>query len=540
MELFCCYAYGRLSREDRDKIESNSIINQRDLLHDYIAKTPGLELTMEGYDDGYTGTNFDRPHMKELLEAVHTGKVNCVVVKDFSRFGRDHILGGRYIEKVFPALGVRFIAICDNYDSLTADPSAQLIAPIKNLFNDAYCHDTSVKIRTHLDVKRRRGDFIGSFAVYGYCKNPENKNHLLVDEPAADIVRDIFARRITGQSCQAIADNLNALGVLSPMEYKRAMGLNFQSGYRVHAKTLWSAVAVRRILQNAVYLGIMEQGKRTTPNYKVKHEIQRPVEDWMRVEGTHEAIISREHYDLVARLMLQDTRRAPGNETVHPLAGLLCCADCMGSMARKTTSTEGKKYAYYVCLTHRQDKAQCSTHSISEAKLEAAVLSGINLHLHEVVEMQKSLAAVARRPLQKITVQRLDGRLAALRAELAKKQVLTDALYRRYAMGEVGEEDFTEFKRIFSRDCRQVERAIAAQQAELNEILNSGSPDNPWIAYFRQYRELETLEREVLVRLVDRILIYDGGRIEIVFRHQEKFQRAMQFIAYQTQERKAV
>ena len=230
MEFFC-YAYGRLSKEDLDKkTESDSIRNQRDLIHAYINRDPELHLVMEGYDDGYTGTSFDRPYVREMLEAVQSGKVNCVVVKDLSRFGREYIESGQYIEKLFPALGVRFIAINDNYDTAHLDATSSLMLPFKNLMNDSYCSDISIKIRSNLDVKRRNGEFIGSFAVYGYAKDPENKNRLVVDPEAAEVVQEIFARRIAGQSCKAIADELNALGVLSPMEYKRSQGINFKTG----------------------------------------------------------------------------------------------------------------------------------------------------------------------------------------------------------------------------------------------------------------------------------------------------------------------
>lgn len=196
MEFFYCYGYGRLSREDGGKLESDSIKNQRDLIHDYVAKHPELKLVMEGYDDGYTGTNFDRPHFQEMMAAIEAGKVNCVIVKDLSRFGRNHIDGGRYIAKLFPSLGVRFIAINDSYDTAHLDSASSFIMPVKNLFNDSFCRDTSEKIRSHLDVKRRNGDFIGSFAPFGYAKDADDKNRLVIDPDAAQVVREIFARRI--------------------------------------------------------------------------------------------------------------------------------------------------------------------------------------------------------------------------------------------------------------------------------------------------------------------------------------------------------
>ena len=250
---YLCYAYGRLSKKDAEKArrendESISIKNQRDLIHEYIDRHPDLTLCMEGYDDNYTGTNFDRPHFQEMMQAVEAGKVNCIIVKDLSRFGREHLDVGKYILKQFPAQGIRFIAITDGYDSARQDASSHMIVSFKNLMNDNYCRDASIKIRSHLDVRRRSGKFIGSFAAYGYFKDPEDKNHLLIDEEAAAVVRDIFAWKISGMSNQGIADRLNHLGILSPMEYKQASGIKYGCGYKVHSKALWSSVAVRRIL----------------------------------------------------------------------------------------------------------------------------------------------------------------------------------------------------------------------------------------------------------------------------------------------------
>ena len=430
-------------------------------------------------------------------------------------------------EKLFPALGVRFIAINDNYDTAHLDSSSSLMLPFKNLMNDSYSRDTSVKIRSHLDVKRRNGEFIGSFAVYGYAKDPENKNRLVVDPEAAEVVREIFSRRISGQSCKNIADDLNALGVLSPMEYKRSRGINFKTGYQVQSKAKWSARAVLRILENEVYLGVMTQGKRTTPNYKVRTVIERPPDTWIRVEGTHEAIISQEDFQLATRLKEKDTRKAPGTSAVYPLSGLVCCGDCKSNMVRKTTLCGDKTYGYFVCAAHRSDKSVCSTHSISEAKLEKAVLEGINLHIRMVAELRGTLEAISRRPMQRVMVERMDQRLDTLRQELARKQEIRDNLYRRYASGEVSSEDFHEFKRIFTKDCEEIEQSIEAQQRQLEEMLSNTSPESPWIGYFQRFGQLDTLNRDVLVRLVERVLVYEGSRIEIVFHYQTQFDQAM-------------
>lgn len=534
-EVYRCYAYGRLSRRDKEKArqdndESNSIKNQRDLIHEYIDRHPDLELCMEGYDDNYTGTNFNRPHFQEMMRAVEAGKINCIIVKDLSRFGREHIDVGKYLFQQFPNQNIRFIAIIDNYDNICENASDHLLVSVKNLFNDNYCRDTSIKIRSHLDVRRRKGKFIGSFAAYGYYKDPEDKNHLLIDDEAAAVVQDIFAWKINGMSNQGIADRLNKLGILSPMEYKQARGVNYGSGYKVHAKALWSSVTVRRILTSVVYLGIMEQAKRTTPNYKVKKEIQRPQEEWIRVEDTHDPLISREDFDLVARLLMLDTRSAPGEKTVYPLAGLLYCGDCRSSMARKPLTIDGQTYQYYICGGHKKNAKTCSTHTIHADQLEQAVLESINIHIRAVEELRQALEAVSRRPAQKLEVSKLNMRMDSLQQELEKAREIKDNLYRRYALGEIDLEDFQQFKRIFEQDCVKAEQAIRAQQSQLDAILNSGSPTSPWIAYFQQFARVDKLSRGIAVKMIDQVNVFEGGRIEIVFRYQEEYDQARQFL----------
>ena len=283
--------YLRLSREDGDKLESDSIRNQRSLINDFVKQHKEIQLVEEYIDDGYSGTNFDRPAFQRMLEDVKRKKINCIIVKDLSRLGRNYIETGRYLEKIFPFMGVRFIAITDHYDSATgSDDADQIIVPFKNLINDAYCRDISIKIRSQLDVKRKNGQFIGNFAAYGYLKDPEDKNHLIVDEYAADIVRLIFNLKIDGYSSQRIAAQLNKMGVLPPLEYKRSRGMNYNSGFRSGSDPKWAVTSINRILQNELYIGTMVQGKNRKINYKVKKSSPIARENWIRVEELYEYI----------------------------------------------------------------------------------------------------------------------------------------------------------------------------------------------------------------------------------------------------------
>lgn len=278
---FYAAMYLRLSRDDEDKdgqikSESNSIRSQRELIKSFIREQEDIELYDIYVDDGFTGSNFDRPDFIRMMEDVEAGRVNCVIVKDLSRFGRDYIEAGRYIQKVFPSLSVRFIAITDHYDSLSADSGeSNIVLPVKNFINDSYCRDISTKVKSQLHIKRKNGEYIAPFAVYGYRKADNNRNQLVIDEYAADIVRKIFEWKIEGYALTAIADRLNELGILSPREYKKSLGMNFEGGFKGTEQSKWGAVAVKRILQNEVYLGNLVQGKTEKVNYKVRSVLRK-------------------------------------------------------------------------------------------------------------------------------------------------------------------------------------------------------------------------------------------------------------------------
>ncbi|WP_455716679.1 recombinase family protein [Anaerosporobacter sp.] len=287
-EFYNTAIYLRLSRDDistnggadidGSKSESNSISSQRDMIRSYIRKQDNMEIYDIYVNDGWSGANFDRPEFKRMMQDIEAGKIDCVIVKDLSRLGRDYIEAGRLIQKTFPAFSVRFIALTDHFDSLTADYNeTSLVVPVKNFVNDSYCRDISSKVRSHQKVKRENGEFIGAFCVYGYRKSSENRNALIPDEYAADIVRKIFAWKIDGYSNLAIAEKLDELGILSPMEYKKMQGAKFQTGFVTRVKTKWSAVAVKR--KAHIYAGLlfcgdcMEPMIRRVNRYKGKETV---------------------------------------------------------------------------------------------------------------------------------------------------------------------------------------------------------------------------------------------------------------------------
>lgn len=275
-----------------------------------------------------------------MMEDIKSGKINCIIVKDLSRLGRNYIEMGKYLEQIFPMMGIRFIAINDNYDNANSESSDSdsIVVPFKNLLNDSYCRDISIKVRSQLDMKRRKGEFIGGYAIYGYCKDERNKNRLVVDEYAADIVRSIYRRKLEGMSAQAIAEQLNSENVLAPSEYKRLCGLNYHSGFKAGTHAKWQAIQVLRILKNEVYTGTMVQGRRQKINYKIKKIRDVEESGWIRVPNMHEAIIPQKLFDTVQEVLKLDTCASKGQQTVNLFSGIVRCGGCGQNMVRRTVS----------------------------------------------------------------------------------------------------------------------------------------------------------------------------------------------------------
>lgn len=397
-QTFKVAIYLRLSKEDDDlscssgvKSESNSISNQRKLIYDFMKSHPELELYDEYKDDGKSGSNFDRAEFQRMMKDIEAGKVNCVIVKDQSRFGRDYIDVGKYKEKIFPKLGVRFITINEGYDSLSATSSDDLAFTINSFVYDFYIRDISTKIRTNLTAKKQNGEYAGAFVAYGYVKDSDDKSKLVVDPFAANVVRDIFRWKIEGLSPQNIAGRLNELGIPSPAEYKRLSGSNYKTSFQTSSKAIWSHVSVRRILKNEIYLGVMIQGKRTTPNYKTKTVVTKAESEWLRVEGTHEAIISVRDFELVQELLKDDTHCRAGDVTVPVYAGRIYCGDCGATAVRKTVSYAGKRYVYYVCNANKHDKTVCSRHSIREDVLDQVIYQTVRHQIDLLLDVDKAL-----------------------------------------------------------------------------------------------------------------------------------------------------
>ncbi len=542
LEQYDTALYVRLSKEDGDaasgsKNESNSIANQKSLIMDYLQSRPEFRVVSIREDDGFSGTDFNRPAFQAMMEDVKKGVINCIIVKDLSRFGRNYIEVGRYLEKLFPMLGIRFIAVNDNYDSLEADTAHDIVVPFKNLINDSYCRDLSVKIRSHLAIKRKKGEFIGAFACYGYLKDENNRNQLVVDTYAGQVVQDIFRMKINGMSQYRIADVLNEQGILSPMEYKKYLGSHFESSFKVNPKAVWTAKAVTRILTNEVYTGVLVQGKQTTPNHKVKVRQEVDEADWIRVENAHESLIDRVLFDIVQNLMGRDTRTSPNETQVFPLSGLVYCGDCGHPMVRKISRYTKKKkaddaqtYEYFLC-SEKCGKGGCSWHRIAEDDLMEAVLGAVNLHIQKVLDLQEALKQIENAPSRQLMIQKYLERLSRKEEERKKAERLKIGIYEDLKDGLLDKEEYQKLKTEFDSRIAEADAAVKELNRQIAELEGSHCTNAAWMNYFQQFGRLEQLTRWAAAIIINKILVYEDNRIKITFNFEADLNRIQEILS---------
>ena len=488
--VFHAALYIRLSREDGDGGESLSVANQRALLSAYAASDPLIADCSEYIDDGYSGTDFDRPAFARMLDALRRGEKNCVVVKDLSRFGRNYIAAGKYLEEEFPALGVRFIALGDGIDSYLRPESADsILVPFKNLLNDEYSRDISKKIRAALDTRRANGVFIGSKASYGYRRAADRPGALEPDPEAAAVVRRIFSDYLGGMSKSAIARRLNAERVPSP------------AAYAGRGRSLWSDSSVDRILRNRVYTGTLVQGRNGNISYRVQKTRRRPESAWFVTENAHEALIPQADFDRAQARMGVFTR-ADRSGRVHALAGLVRCAQCGRAMRRRRVVQPYKTYEYYVCPTYRQDKTACGKHTVRADRVESAVLEAVRAEIAAAVDfsrVSRRLGALRRAPQEKESTEKALSRVMEL-----KRGIYTD-----WKNGELTRQEYLSFKEGYD-----------AQEKALREKLDAHGAHDDYedFARLRALAMPQTLDRALAAALIDRVEIGEDGAISIFFR----------------------
>lgn len=518
--------YLRLSQDDEKydkdfKVESNSISNQRLQIQDYIDKNEEMELAKEYVDDGYSGINFERPAFKEMMEDVITGSINCIVVKDLSRFGRDYIDSGRYLQRVFPSLDIRFIALNDNYDSFTASETEKnLVIPFKNFINDNYCRDTSAKVRSVCKVKRKQGQFISNYAPYGYEKDEEDKHKIVIDKEVEYVVRKIFSMKLEGYSSYSIAKHLNDNGIPSPMEHKKAKGIRYKTGFSTKAVAKWDTPAVNRILINEVYIGTLQQGKREKINYKLDKVVSKDKSDWIEIEDNHEAIIDSHDFEIVQKLLKCDIKAKTVGEKADLFSGLLFCKDCNAQMTKKVDKRGKTPTVYYICSSYNKGQ-DCGRHSIKQEELQRTVLEMIQHYIQYLGEYESVSEKIKEMEVSYELFQKIDKRQEYTKKSKAKFELLKSSLYQDLKEGVIAEEEFYDMREFYTNRIVESELILEKQSKEIARLYKKSLGNQNFLADIKKYQNIDTLERGLLVRLVDKIYVLEDKKIEIQFNYDE-------------------
>ncbi len=528
-------AYVRLSVLDGHRENSDSIENQEALLRAYIENDPSLSLYCVYSDNGETGVNFERDDFERLLDDIRMGNVDCVIVKDLSRFGRNYIEAGEYLEKIFPFMGVRFIAVNDGYDSLDPSTYDSLTINLKNLVNDVYARDISQKICPVLRGKQERGEFIGAWAAYGYLKDPEDKHRLIVDEETAPIVRDIFDWRLSGMSYQSIARELNSRGIPSPSRYRFEKGMVKDQRF---ANTIWKVAVMKSMLSNEVYLGHMVQGRKREALWEGQQQTVLPKEQWLVVKNTHEPIIRQAVFDGVQKLGEQaarvyyekQTRFAEVTNTENILKGLVYCENCDTNLVRYKNVRENKHkepnfhvWYNYICPVHTAEIDRCSFTSIPETKLLEVVFSVIQSQLVTALDMEKLIRGAANKSAVLSKKQQINQRMEQARTQLNRIARLKESLCDDYLDRLMDEKDYLYAQNRYKEQEADLTALLGELAAQEQSMRETQTEENPWLRTFLTFREEPSLTRKMALELVEKVIVHSKSAVTVKLRFEDEY-----------------
>ena len=520
--------YNRLSKEDGDKPESDSIQNQHSINQKHLEylreQGEQIESVTVYSDDGYAGGNFKRPRYQALIRDIESGKITCIIFKDNSRLGRNYPELGRLMEDYFPQKGVRVISVLNNLDSVK-DPRGycSAIVSFSNIVNDDYIRQLSIKIKCTLTMKRERGEFIGNYAPFGYQKDPADRHRLVVDEEQAEIVRKIFDWYEDGMSASSIAKRLNAMQIMTPGDFKIRDGCKSfithdRNSSKLHA---WTTTTIATILKNEVYIGNMVQGKHKSVSYRSKKMMLTDESEWTVVEGSHAPIISDEQFAIIHERFARRTRISPGKTHVYPLSGLVSCGACGHRMNRVVS----QGYARYRCITRTYAPDKCQCPSIKEEYLEELILQTLQSLIARLVDVKAVIDAA--RQFKTINGAKNEYMLALNKAKREQER-LQDAQFHLYddlQSGLIPKTQYLQFQKRY-------ETEIAAQEAKI-EHLNQGllqlkearQQDDEFVAFFQKYGNIQKLDWDTVNQLIQKVVFHDKQHVDIYFRFADEYEK---------------
>ncbi len=520
--IFKVAMYIRLSREDGDKEESSSVTNQRDIITRFINENDNFIIVDEYVDDGYTGTNFNRPAFQRMIKDIEKGKINTVITKDLSRLGRDYIDTGRYVQRYFPENRIRYIALLDGIDTLE-DAGMNDIAPFKSVINDMYVKDISKKITSALKERKTAGNFLAVTAPYGYKKNPENRYQLVINEEEAKVVRYIFRLYLQGNGLTKIAKILTEEEIPVP-----GISRNIGTTRKTKLYNCWKQTTISRILKNPVYIGNLEQFKRKKVNYKSKKRVSVPKEDRVICYNTHEPIIKKEDFDEVQKIITENKAFSKSTKHDYLFKGFLYCADCGAKLYLTYSDYAYKKYGEYryttVCYTYSKYYNQCSRHSNSIPILEKILIENIkkvcNAYLNR--DLEKELIEMVEKENKKnVLEQEYNKKIDNIETKIEDLNLCIRNLYMDKVKNVITENDYIELSKNFTQER---DKLINEKEELLKLSTNLKNDNNNKEEIEKVAKEFVSLKKptkELLSRLIDKVTISEDNIITIYFKFKE-------------------
>lgn len=527
--------YLRLSKEDSGYDSSDSIEMQEYLLEQYVKAQPDMELSGVFRDNGATGTNFDRPDFERMMEAVRKREIDCIVVKDLSRFGRNYVETGYYLEKIFPFLGVRFVAVNDCYDTLKIENGDDMVASLKNIVNSLFAKDISKKSGSALRRKQEKGEFIGSWTPYGYLKSPEDKHQLIIDPETAPIVRNIFTWRLESLGYDEIARKLNEQEIPCPTMIRYQRG-EFKKESPATVGKRWVAHTIKNITGNMAYAGHMAQGKQMRSLCDGIPKSERDKQDWIIVRNTHEPIVDEDTWNRVQainnaiREKNAQKRQLPKTENL--LVGLVYCKDCGRTMGRyKNCSLKGHIRYTYCCRVRKSSKGMsgCTLKSIGEQELFDIILKSVRVQIAATIEQEELLKRLKSQPEYQSSRKKLDTSLGEVQTAISKNTARRSTLFESYSDKLISDEEYLYLKQKYDTQAAELlsrQEELLASQLLLTKTL---SPENAWIKAFRKYDGVEYLTRDMALELIHHITVEGRNDVHIVWNFRDEYEALVRY-----------
>lgn len=524
--------YTRRSFDDMEDTESNTITNQKNMITEYVKNDPNIIIVEYYVDDGYTGTNFDRPGFQDMLNDIKNKRINAIIVKDLSRLGRNYIEVGKYIEEVFPIYNLRIIAINDNIDSyLNPESINSLIIPIKNLMNENYSQDLSKKVSSAYETMAKKGMYVSGTSPYGYTFDPKDKHHLIIDEEEADIVRKIFNMALDGYGRIYICKKLNDEGILCRKEKQRRikydLSLDASKEEVVH---IWGTSTIGRMLSNEIYIGNLVQGKTRKKNLKDKREVLKDKSEWIVVENTHEAIITKEDFKKINSQIKERNTNTNQPKNYSIFNGILKCSDCGRAMYKQEDFRGNRNVSNYYCSTFLRTSKKCGAHKIKNSILIEQVLSAIQVQIKLVIDLDRSLKKLNIFDNKTIIEEEFKKNIKNCELNIDRLKLEKKSKYEEWKFGKIDKNEYIKFSEEIETKINSINDEIELYNSNYFEKLKKIRKNDYWINHYKRNKKITKLTKEILNELIENIFVYEDGNIQIVFKYKNEFDSILNYL----------